>query len=295
MKILILFLVFSQLYAIHTPEDQARLKQFGAMAQKEMAPSSEPKIPHTIHLFWIGPKHFSREQKNHILRWVDQYPNWTIKLWTDRKRKTPHPKISVELVDLSRYYSSNLLEIENLLSYDILYKEGGVAVHPDVADLKELEYIHSRCSFYAFLAPPEEIGYSSSIFVGHHIIGAAKNHSVLKKTIQNVEQKWNRVQRLFLFPDQQTAEYRLLYRTWASLDEAILQTHTPDTVIFPSDHLDAPKSELFKGGILFEDEAERLTRNLEKKMGKIHLLHTGLLLSILLCLGLYVYRARMNF
>lgn len=257
--------------AVHmTKEDEKRLEQFRSIYQETV--SSSETIPHTIHVVWMGPRNLTELQKEHILGWIRKYPDWRVVFWTDRERKTFHPSISIRKIDSSRYDTSNFLEKEHLFSYEILSSEGGVYVHPDVSDLPSLEDLHKRCSFYAFLAPPQEIGYSSSIFLDHHVIGAKKAHPVLQRTIQKVQEEWNRVENAFAYSGQETASYRLLYRTWKSLEDAVLEVRTPDMAVISSDSKNPPKIDLYKGSASLEEKIEAPLQKIEGKKNKLLLL-----------------------
>lgn len=277
---------------VSTKEDIQKIAKFEAIYEKAKASKkADSSIEKIFHIVWIGSRNLTSLQQQNILSWMKKHPDWQVQFWTDRTRNVFHKKIKFKIVDPVSYYTDNDLEKETLLSYEILKNEGGVYLHPDLECFQSLDDLNDRYSFYAELLPPKERGYSSSILIGHHLIAASKNHPIILKTLENIKENWNCVQKAFTFPDQQTAEYRLLYRGFAPLDEAVLSSATSNTMIFSSDyfyHQNPVQQPLFKSGVRFEEKIDSYIKGLNRKVFNINYIAFPFLVIFISFLFLYI-------
>lgn len=257
---------------IQTNEDRNRLEAFSTLYAKALTTKVERNIPKIIHFIWLGSRELTGLQKKNIHAWVTLHPKWKVYFWSDKKRKGLPQKVLCRSIDGTKIYTNNFLEKETLLSYEILQKYGGVYIHPNLDCQKSLNVLLKKYSFFAQLMQPEERGTSSSIMMDHHLIGGEKQHPIFQKALNLVHERWNPVHKAFQFPGEQTAEYRLFYRSFLSLDDAILSQKTPNTVIFPVNdlYLSLQSNRFFKGPVQFQEKVHSYIKSFEKKNNKLN-------------------------
>ena len=163
---------------VETPEDQKRLSFFKEAFNKNFSKflasdkTLPAKIPKVFHIIWLGPKEFPDASLRKIEKWVELHPEWTFKFWTDIDRNPPMELMKKQLIEdfsfqflLDAYdQSDNFGEKAKILSYEILFQEGGVYIDHDVKTCKSLDEFNAALDFYCGL---EKLGpsiLSSSIF-----------------------------------------------------------------------------------------------------------------------------------
>lgn len=159
---------------------------------------TEYKIPTKIHFIWIGEKCFPKTLISHIRKWIAFHPHWDFIFWTDRERPPPCKGMQVRVVqDLSfsqlKHYFEKAKTFEEktlLLSYEILWKEGGIYIDPEIQPIRSLEKFHQAYDFYTALNVPEEKIEGYSIPIGAGVIAAKPFHPVLKSCMDILEKQW---------------------------------------------------------------------------------------------------------
>lgn len=139
--------------------------------------SGEERIPKTLHFICLG----NQDAPKHIEKWKAKYPHWHIKVWID---SLVDEDLLGDLVD--RYYLANTLEEKTeILSYAILYKEGGVYVANNLLPKKKLDHLNEQFDFYCELAKPGPSVLSTSVFPNNHLLAARPGHPVFLHAIHH--------------------------------------------------------------------------------------------------------------
>ncbi len=286
---------------VQTKEDRENLGVFRKNYHRNLQVSSSKgkiRIPKTIHFIWCGPQSLSKGMLKNIYSWAQRHPDWTLKFWSDRKHRLPLPNIKLCLAEefswqhLEHKYKStlNYSEREELLAYEILLQEGGVCVHPSVSCRNSFNQIHQDYDFYAFASKPHVSAASSTVLLDHSLIGSVANHPKIQRTIEHILSSWVRVEKAFPLDEDDSFEYRQIYRTRLALDKAVKE-RVDDTqdLIFPagllykikgkepllacSKHVKKP----FKGEILFEEKVDNQIDSILRKEQKLLLMHLVLI------------------
>jgi|SRR5579872_352019 len=141
--------------------------------------SSHFSIPRVIHLIWLGSAP-SPAVDCAIASWKKYHPSWEINLWTDEKVQnfawsSPRSEILFK-------QGKNWAEKSDILRFEILYQFGGIYSDADVICLKSFEDLVTRgLSFFAGFENKAER--FSRPLIGSAIIGAVKNSSIIKRSI----------------------------------------------------------------------------------------------------------------
>jgi mannosyltransferase OCH1-like enzyme len=184
------------------------------------------KIPKILHYIWLGPKPFPEESKAFVRSWIEHHPDWIIKFWTDdMSRALPHPMLVKE--DISQLENASLASLitqtqnygerSDLLRYEILFKEGGIYIDHDIECFHSFSGLVSTFDFFAGLEPPHtNSGIETKVFPCNAIIGARPSHPILMKTIENVKNCWDDVEKKFTSSDSITQTLKVFHRTFHS-------------------------------------------------------------------------------
>lgn len=136
--------------------------------------SVEPRIPKIIHHIWLGSpfpeKYISLRQT-----WLNNHPDWQCILWTEKEIEE-FGLINKKLYDQATNYG----EKSDIARYEILYRYGGLYVDTDFECVKPFDPLHHYCDFYAGTE------YESPLIIFNGLIGAKKNHPILKKCIESL-------------------------------------------------------------------------------------------------------------
>ena len=217
---------------VKTREDHQNLELLGAVYEKnelcKAALQKESSIPKTIHFIWVGPRSFPDTSIKNVVSWIENNPGFKCKFWTDRVRPLPHPSAQLQLVtDFNFHFfekefeeSDNYAEKSDLLRYEILYEQGGIYVDHDVECFKSFKEISSKYDLFCGIEPPHKPVMSSSVSICNNLIGARSHHPVLKETIDQVLDRWERVKTMFHGSDNQSTIYRIAHRTFSPFDES---------------------------------------------------------------------------
>jgi len=132
------------------------------------------RIPKIIHQIWLGgqlPDKLKAWQKT----WIEKHPDWQYKLWTDDDAKT------LNLYNHQLYLNIDRLASKaDILSYEILYKFGGVYIDSDFECLRPLDILHYNYDFYVGVQPLD----INCLALGHGIVGCIPHHPIIKSCME---------------------------------------------------------------------------------------------------------------
>lgn len=220
---------------VETPEDQKRLHFFKEAFNKNFPQlrgvdkTASAKIPKVIHFIWLGPKDFPETSVRKIAKWVELHPDWTFKFWTDIDRDPPMKVMKKQLIEdfsfqflLDAYdQSDNFGEKAKVLSYEILFREGGVYIDHDVKPCKSLEELNLLLDFYCGLEKLAPSILSSSIYAASHLIGARPNHPIIKETLVWLKERWKKLEEFYPGHTKIALRNRFVHRALWALNEGI--------------------------------------------------------------------------
>lgn len=220
---------------VQTPEDQKRLHFFKEAFNKNFSQFQIPdkgasaKIPKVMHFVWLGPKEFPATSSKKIEKWTELHPDWTLKFWTDIDRDPPMKIMKKRLIEdfsfqfLSDAYdqSDNFGEKARILSYEILFQEGGVYIDHDVKPCTSLDELNIGLDFYCGL---EKLGpsiLSSSIYAASHLIGSRPSHPIIKHTLVWLRDHWKKLEEFYPGHSKTELRNRFIHRSLWALNEGI--------------------------------------------------------------------------
>ena len=136
-------------------------------------------IPPLLHFVWVGDDRLRPDAC--IRSWVDRHPDWTVKLWGMddlRERSWVNARHLRELAAAGRWSA-----VADLMRWEILYEEGGVAVEADTVCLRPLEpaWLEER----AFAAWEHE--FARPGVLGTVVIGAQPDHPLIGQVILDLQ------------------------------------------------------------------------------------------------------------
>ncbi len=140
----------------------------------------EPSIPHLIHLIWLGSPP-TRRVNLAVESWKKYHPDWDIKLWTDQEIEnfswsTPHSQSFFEK-------SISWAEKSDILRCELLYQYGGIYSDIDAVCLNSFEDLVSNGLTFFACYEGNCIAEFVNPRIGTAILGAAKNSSVMKRSM----------------------------------------------------------------------------------------------------------------
>ncbi|TAL19002.1 MAG: hypothetical protein EPO01_15405 [Aquabacterium sp.] len=91
-------------------------------------------IPKILHVIWIGDE--SKRPDNCIQTWVDKNPEWTIKIWGNDDLTQTEWVNARHMREMSK---KELNGVADMMRWEILYREGGVAVDADSICVRPLD------------------------------------------------------------------------------------------------------------------------------------------------------------
>lgn len=92
-------------------------------------------IPKILHFVWIGDD--SKKPNNCIDTWRKYHPDWKVKVWGNESLENYKWINTDHMIEMTNKQS--LSGVADLMRYEILFNEGGVAVDADSVCLKPLE------------------------------------------------------------------------------------------------------------------------------------------------------------
>lgn len=276
----------------YTEKDKLDLERFATNYQKKARflfynLPNVFRIPRVLNFIWVGPKAFPEDSIPNLLAWKELHPEWKMRFWTDSKeRACPIEGMEKHLVDelnflfLKPYMSrtTNYGEKADIIRYEVIFQQGGVYVDHDVMPYRAFDTLNGAFDFYVGLENPHtNPGMGTKVFPCNCLFGARAFHPILKQTIENIIECWDRVERQYPGNDPREAKNRVLNRTFNSFTLATkkcLNMYGNSDMVLPSSFFFAykifPKNtrDLLKShGLVFarHDFASVWTNNAKKK------------------------------
>lgn len=91
-------------------------------------------IPRLLHIVWLGD--VARRPDNLIATWIAHHPGWTVKVWGNEDLAEGRWHCADQMAALG---ASSLAALATLMKWEILYREGGVAVAADSLCIRGLD------------------------------------------------------------------------------------------------------------------------------------------------------------
>lgn len=219
---------------VKTQEDFARFAFFKKIFETNQhllwdKGHSESRIPKVFHFVWLGPEDFPKISVERVKQWMKMHPSWTFKYWTDIDRNPPVLGMKKMVVNAStfkilesRYYDSiNFGEKAKILTYEILFDEGGVYIDHDVVPLKSFDALNQRFDFYCGLEQLGRTILSSSVVPSTHLIAAKSHHPVIEEAMVWLDRQWSLLAKSFPGTSRIDLKNRALHRCFWALSEGI--------------------------------------------------------------------------
>ena len=93
-----------------------------------------PKIPKKLHFVWVGDE--TKCPDNCINTWRDNHPDYELRVWGNKELAT-YPWVNKSHMDAM--YKKELCGVADLMRYEILLNEGGIAIDADSISLRKLD------------------------------------------------------------------------------------------------------------------------------------------------------------
>lgn len=141
------------------------------------------RIDKTLHFVWIGDE--SRCPDNCIDTWRDHHPEWNIKVWGNKELRE-YPWINKQHMQAVEE-TGQLCGVADLMRWEILLKEGGIAIDADSVCLSALPEWLMDCELFACWE--NEINRPGLISNG--LVGSKPNNPIIKKLVYDLHQQKN--------------------------------------------------------------------------------------------------------
>lgn len=199
-------------------------------AHKERRFSEDkPRIPLVAHFIWLGPKPFPPKSVENIRSWIAHHPDWKMVLWTDRERLAPCKGMEVKQVQEFPFLflrhcfieSTNWSEKADILTFELLYQEGGMVIHHDVHCQRPFDSLNRGYDFYCGLDVPHPPVGGKNITSETGLLAARPFHPVVGKTIELIGRDWDVLSRKYRGLDRESRNLLIHERTFLALTEAL--------------------------------------------------------------------------
>lgn len=110
----------------------------------------EKQIPKVFHIVWVGDE--AAMPREAIASWARVHPDWEVKVWTNDSYRARRWKLQHHMEDA---WQHELCGVADLMRWEILAEEGGVAIDADSFSLRPLPDWLLQCE--AFCAAENEI------------------------------------------------------------------------------------------------------------------------------------------
>ncbi len=182
-------------YSARYLEAEAEIKlQLLRNNYERLRPSKTPSqkktiIPKIIHQVWLGGA-IPQNYQYYLETWRKHHPDWEIKIWSkDDILKENFPNI--DLFFLARSYA----EQADIARYEIIYRYGGLYIDTDVECFTNFAELHHKYDFYINMEPPALN--KKRVTIANNMIAAVPNHPILERTLANIRNSWNKVEKDF--------------------------------------------------------------------------------------------------
>jgi mannosyltransferase OCH1-like enzyme len=154
-------------------------------------------IPKKLHFVWIGDE--SKRPDKFINTWRDKHPDWVVKVWGNKEF---NEVAWVNIKHMKEFLPINICGAVDMMRYEILFKEGGIAIDADSVCMNKIDEHMLNCD--AFAAWENEVVRPGLIANG--TMGAVQHNPFIAKLILNIrkmkdvtrEHPWKTVGPLFL-------------------------------------------------------------------------------------------------
>ena len=181
----------------HQPDNEVKIKfelirqNYERFKPSKMELSSDPIIPKTIHIIWIGSNILPKNYQYYLETWRKFHPTWQIKVWNEEDiLKEDFPSADLYL------QAESYAERVDIMRYEILYRYGGLYVDADIECFANFDELNHKYDFFANLEAP--IINNATVQVVNSMIGAVPNHPILLKTLERIRREWNSTSAVFL-------------------------------------------------------------------------------------------------
>ena len=142
-----------------------------------------PNIPRTLHFVWIGDNKLCPE--NCIKTWRDNHPDWTVKVWgnDDWEKGDWRNKHHMKQVAAT----GQLCGVADLLRWEILLNEGGIAIDADSVSMTPLPDWLLTCNLFACWENELE----RPGLISNGLVGAKPGNPVIAHLVEGLHQRKN--------------------------------------------------------------------------------------------------------
>lgn len=284
---------------VMTPEDKQNVLFFKGLYEKNLSPITVGHIPKVIHWIWLGPDSFPEKSKKRIQAMMKLNPGWKFKFWTDIDREVPCSGMEKTFVKKFQFQrckncydrSDNFWEKSIILSYEILYQEGGLVIDHDIEPRISAENLLSSYDFFCSLEPLRTTVLSTSVYPSTCMIASKPKHPVIDYTLSWLDRNWDQMGVEFIGDDLTSMLNRVMHRSVSAFGYGVrrgIDLPGNRDMVFPkipfgshaSEHTWA-KSELVWGG-----KAGQEISSLQKKVNILEILGLSAVAvnCLLLCL-----------
>ncbi len=172
------------------------------------------RIPNALHIIWIGDE--SRRPEENIESWRRHNPALTVTVWGNRELQARPWRNARHMTEL---WSRELNGVADLMRYEILFEQGGIAVDADSRCLRPLDdFLFDHDPFASWESETARPGLISCAFMG-----ACSGNELIGTIIEDIAK-------------EKTLLDRMAWRSTGPLrlTECAKRTGYPDLTIFPS-------------------------------------------------------------
>jgi glycosyltransferase involved in cell wall biosynthesis len=176
-----------------------------------LQPATEPKIPHIVHVIWLGGK-LPQRFEGFVQSWYDKQPEWTQIFWTDSPENYDRGQLVTSFDELNAALRGKtakrlVVDVRNLvfdnkvfydksqnygcrsdiLKWEAVYRYGGVYVDTDFECLKPLDQLHLVYDFYTGIQPLDTAFFQ----LGAALFAARPGHPIMKACVEGIKHNQN--------------------------------------------------------------------------------------------------------
>ncbi len=259
----------SQWSYLETKEDFSYFSFFESLYRNQELTEDRNSIPKVFHIIWLGPLDFSEDFSSLLTALVRYHEGWKVKLWMDCDRDFSFDGVEKVLIsaypfsELTNLYydAENIGEKARLLSYEILYQEGGVYLDHDVQILRSIDPLTRSVDFFCGLEVLGPSVYSSSVFPSNHLIASKPFHPILQQTMSWLKKEANTYKEIFSGTQPSMVLNRVKLWVCAAFHYGVQQGVNQGSckdIVFPSSYFSR------------EEKADKNTFCLHKHLGSWH-------------------------
>ncbi|MEX8517209.1 MAG: glycosyltransferase [Leptothrix sp. (in: b-proteobacteria)] len=134
-------------------------------------------IPKILHLIWVGLE--SRRPDALIATWVQQHPDWEVKLWDNQALVETDWRCRAQLIQLGEYDAAG---VADLMRWEILLREGGVVAAADSVCLRPLDA--SLLAHEAFACWESEL--AAPGLISTSCVGCAPGNRLMAELVERI-------------------------------------------------------------------------------------------------------------